>query len=143
MPEATKLLMAFDFGLAQIGVATGNTLTQTEAPLTVLRAKNGTPDWSQIESLLIEWKPDLLLVGNPVNMDGTESNLSQRAKKFANQLSGRFNIEHELVDERLTSRDVKNSALEIGHSGDFRDRPLDAHAAGLLIRQWLNVSSSS
>ncbi|KKK61015.1 hypothetical protein LCGC14_3018540, partial [marine sediment metagenome] len=65
-------LLAFDFGTRQIGVAVGQTLSGSANPLTVLKARDGIPDWTQIASLLEEWKPDRLLVGLPLNMDGSE-----------------------------------------------------------------------
>ena len=136
--------MAFDFGLRQIGVAVGNRVTGTESPLAVLAARDGQPSWDQVAKLLEEWRPDLLLVGLPLNMDDSESELSRRARKFANRLQGRFGIPLEMVDERLTSREAKEQAGDLGHGGDYRRQPLDGHAAGLLIRQWLeNVSRVS
>lgn len=75
-------MLAFDFGLRQIGVAVGNCLLNTTQPLSVLRARDGIPDWSQVDRVVKEWQPDLLLVGDPLNMDGSASELSTRAPQI-------------------------------------------------------------
>ncbi|MBT5071938.1 MAG: Holliday junction resolvase RuvX, partial [Porticoccaceae bacterium] len=98
-----KTLLAFDFGLKQIGVAYGQTLTKNANALSILKAQNGKPQWLEIDALITQWKPNLVLVGLPLNMDDTESELSARARKFARRLEGRFNVQVEMVDERLTS----------------------------------------
>ena len=76
-------VLAFDYGLRQIGVAVGNSLLATSQPLCVLQARDGIPDWAQIAALVAEWQPGLIVVGDPLNMDGTVSPLALRARKFA------------------------------------------------------------
>lgn len=132
-----KTLLAFDYGTKNIGVAAGQTITRTANPLAPLKAKDGIPDWAQIEKLLAEWKPDLVLVGLPLNMDDTESELSVRARKFANRLAGRFNVKTELIDERLTSFEAKGEVFQRGnHSKDFKNNPVDSIAARLILEAW-------
>lgn len=131
----TVTALAFDFGVGQIGVAVGQTLTGSATPLTVLKARDGRPDWSQIESLLADWRPHLLLVGLPLNMDGTESDFCARARKFARRLHGRFGLEVKMVDERLTTREAKSRA---GYRESYRTQPVDNLAAQILLESWLN-----
>ena len=75
-------------------------------------------------------------------MDGSESELSQRARKFGNRLNGRFGIEVEMVDERLTSRSAKEEMAAIGynkgHKGNYKDKPIDSVAACLILEQYFN-----
>ena len=137
MTSEIKQLLAFDFGLKQIGVATASGIIKTANELTILTAKDGQPQWHQVEKLLQEWQPELCLVGLPLNMDGTESQLSLRARKFANQLHGRFGVAIEMVDERLTSFEAKQQSSEAGHKGDYKKAPIDAMAAKILAEQWL------
>ena len=85
-----RLLLGFDYGTKQIGVAVGQVVTGQARELCVLKAQNGVPDWQQIEALLREWQPDALVVGLPLNMDGSPSEMSARAEKFARRLNGRF-----------------------------------------------------
>lgn len=89
MPDTQALtLLGFDFGEKRIGIAVGQTLTGSVTPLTTLSAVKQQPDWAGIEALLKEWQPDLLIVGLPLHMDGSEQTLTQRAKRFGNQLKG-------------------------------------------------------
>ncbi len=132
-----KTLLAFDYGTKNIGVASGQTITRSASSLASLKAKDGVPDWTQIEKILAEWKPDLVLVGLPLNMDDTESELSARARKFANRLHGRFGVKIELVDERLTSFEAKGEVMGRGGSRDYKNNPVDSIAARLILESWL------
>ena len=135
--------MAFDFGLRQIGVAMGNSLLGTTQPLPILRAKDGIPDWQALQTLVTEWSPDVLVVGDPLNMDGTVSELSTRARKFARRLEGRLGLEVAMSDERLSSFEAKQNSREQGHKGDFKAQPIDSLAAELILRSWLAENASS
>ena len=104
----------------------------------MIRARDGVPDWLAIEKLLKEWQPDLLLVGLPLNMDGTESPMSARAQKFSRQLAGRFNIAVELIDERLTSFAAKQQRREQQQSTDFGRDTVDAEAACIILQDYYN-----
>lgn len=128
--------MAFDFGLRQIGVAVGNLVTSTGQALTVLRARDGIPDWDEIGRLLQEWQVGQLVVGLPLNMDDSESELSQRAEKFGRRLQGRYGLPVDYMDERLSSFEAKQQLAEQGHRGNYRDQPADALAAELILRSW-------
>lgn len=132
-------LLAFDYGLKNIGVAYGQSVTGTASELVPLTARDGVPDWGQVGKLLNEWQPQLLLVGLPLNMDDTESELSQRARKFANRLHGRFGLPVELFDERLTTRLAKEEARGRGHKGNYAARPVDSIAARLLLESWFST----
>lgn len=136
-----QTVLAFDYGLRQMGVATGQTLTNSAQGLCILKANDGVPNWDQISKLLEEWKPDLVLVGLPLNMDASESELSRLARKFARRLQGRFNVNVLMVDERLTSQDaktlVRNENNE-GKSGRMDVTKIDHLAAALILQSWLD-----
>ncbi|MCD1607427.1 Holliday junction resolvase RuvX [Stutzerimonas kunmingensis] len=136
--SAPRLLLGFDYGTKQIGVAVGQVITGQARELCVLKAQNGVPDWQQIEALMREWQPDALVVGLPLNMDGTPSDMSARAEKFARRLNGRFNLPVHTHDERLTTFEAKGERLRQGQHGSYRDRPVDALAAALLLEGWLS-----
>ena len=128
----TQTVLAFDFGLNYIGVAVGQSITGTANPVTTLKARNGKPDWRQVDALISEWSPHRLLVGLPLNMDDTESDMSERARAFANRLAERTGIQATLVDERLTSFEAA--------SDDHRAAGADSHAiaAQLIAQTWLS-----
>ncbi|MEH6500555.1 MAG: Holliday junction resolvase RuvX [Pseudoalteromonas distincta] len=130
--------MAFDYGTKNIGVAVGQTLTCRAEPVAVLRARDGIPDWADIARLIAEWKPDTLVVGLPLNMDGSPSDMSTRAEKFSRRLHGRFNLPVHCIDERLSTFDAKQSLRDSGRSpASYRDNPVDSLAAALLLETWL------
>ncbi len=137
MSATVDIVMAFDFGVSKIGVAVGQTLTRGARPLQTIAAKDGIPNWQQIETLLDEWRPQLLLVGLPLNMDDSESELAQRARKFANRLHGRFGLPVELFDERLSSREARGF-IAGDDGGSAAQGGLDAVAAGLILESWFN-----
>lgn len=131
-----RTILAFDFGLRQIGVAVGNMQLQSTQPLAIVRAKNGKPDWLAIEKIMQEWLPDLLVVGDPMNMDGSASEMSARAQKFARRLQGRWGTAIQMADERLSSFEAKELMRERGHRGNYKDQPIDSYAAELILQSW-------
>lgn len=137
MLESVQSVLGFDFGTKKAGVATGQLITATAAPLAPLVMRDGIPDWSVIEKLINEWKPQLLLVGLPLNMDDTESELSHLARKFGRRLHHRFNLPVLMVDERLTSRAAKELLLDISQRRKGKLPSLDSTAAVLMVEGWL------
>jgi putative Holliday junction resolvase len=133
MPEGigarTELtVMAFDYGTRRIGVAVGNTLTCLGQPIKMIAEASSGAAFKAIETLLKEWQPNQLVVGLPCHPDGTEHEMSAKARRFGNQLHGRFHLPVEWVDERYTS-----SVLE--GNPDMRDN-LDAESAALILEQY-------
>ncbi len=142
MPTAHRRAMAFDYGTRQIGVAVGQTLTGNAEPLTNLRARDGVPDWDQLARLIREWEPNVLVVGLPLNMDGSASDMSERAARFARRLNGRFQLPVETVDERLSTFEAKQHLKDQGRTpSSYRDDPVDSLAAALLLQTWLSSQS--
>ncbi len=129
-------ILCFDFGSKSIGTAIGQSITQTATPLQDLKAKDGIPNWDEIKQLIAEWQPDLLLVGLPLNMDGSESEMTQRARKFANRLHGRFGLPIELADERLSSFEAKGEIIQQTGSRDFKQHHIDSLAAQIILEGW-------
>ncbi len=137
MLDALQTVLGFDFGLKRIGVATGQRITATAAPLNPLAARDGIPDWIKIEAVIKEWRPHALLVGLPLNMDDSESELSHLARKFARRLAGRFQLPVFMVDERLTSRAARELLAEISDRRKGKLPSLDSTAAVLMVEGWL------
>ena len=138
MTTKHEMVIAIDYGLRNMGVAVGNTVSRTAQPLTIVGARDGVPDWSALAKLIEEWQPNRVIVGHPLNMDGSESDISRRVMKFARQIEGRYQISVTLVDERLSSREAKAAALASGHDGDFAAKPIDDEAAAIILTTWLN-----
>lgn len=131
-----RLILGFDFGTRRIGVAVGNELLNSARELSPLAARDGIPDWNLVSRLVEEWQPDLFVVGLPLNMDGSESAMSTRARKFGNRLHGRYGKPCEMVDERGSTREAKQIALAAGHRGNYREESVDGIAAVLILEGW-------
>ena len=126
-------ILAFDFGTHHIGVAVGQTVTKTSSPLVVLNvAREGKEIWNTISKLIDEWKPDQLLVGNPLNMDGTPSEMMKKVDSFFKKLQKISGIPCELVDERLTSFEAKQ-LMQV----DSKDDRIDDLAAKIFLDNWI------
>ena len=132
-------ILAFDFGTQHIGVAVGQTVTKTSSPLIILNvAREGKEIWKTISSLIDEWKPDQLLVGKPLNMDGTPSEMMKKVDPFFNKLQKISNIPCELVDERLTSFEAKQ-LIET----QSKDDRVDDLAAKIFLDNWIEQHVNS
>lgn len=131
-------VIGFDFGTHSIGVAVGQTITGTASPLAALKAKDGQPNWDAVEKLIKEWQPEFLVVGLPLNMDGTEQPLTDLARKFANRLHGRFGIQVVLQDERLTTVAAKETLFGRGGYKKLQKGKVDSAAAQLILEDYFN-----
>ena len=137
--ESLRLMLGCAYGAKQVGVAVGQPITGAARELCILKAQNGVPDWNRVQALFDEWKPDAVVVGLPLNMDGTPSDMFARAEKFARQLNRRFNVPAYTHDERLTTFEAKGERMARGgQRGTYRDNPVDAIAAALLLQGWLD-----
>lgn len=138
-------LLGFDYGLKRIGVAVGQELTGTANALTTIRATDGKPDWDAITHLIEQWQPDAVVVGLPLNMDGTYHELSYRAKRFGNQLHGRYNLRAHFVDERLSSLEAERLLSEKPLQHKKARKPqaadIDKMAARVILESWLAQQS--
>ena len=103
-----QTILCFDYGHKKIGLAVGNSVSKTAQPLSTVSCNNGTPNWALVDKLVNEWEPDLLLLGLPLNMDGTESKFSKQARQFGKSLGARYNLQVEHEDERLSSNEADN-----------------------------------
>ena len=135
-----EVLLAFDYGSRRIGVAVGQTTTGTASPAGVIPVA-GAPDWAAIERCVREWSPARLLVGLPYNMDGTETLLTGTCRGFGKELSRRFGLPVEFVDERLTSAAAQADLRDARRSGARTRRvtreDIDANAARVILETWL------
>ncbi|WP_354624902.1 Holliday junction resolvase RuvX [Psychromonas sp. MME2] len=135
--ETPKTVLGFDFGTKSIGVATGQMVTATAQPLAAIKANDGIPDWNIVEKVIRDWQPDLVIIGLPLNMDGTEQPITQRAKKFANRLNGRFGVNIALQDERLTTASAKEFIFSHGGYKALEKGKIDSVSAALILESWM------
>lgn len=129
-------IIAFDFGTFSIGSAIGQDITQTASALRAFKARDGIPNWQEIEKTLTEWQPDYLVVGLPLNMDGTEQPLTARARKFAARLHGRFGYHVYLQDERLSTAEAKANIFSSRGYKALQKGHVDATSAIIILESW-------
>ena len=131
----TNLIMGFDFGTKKIGVAIGQMVTATATPISIIRVEKGVPNWFMLEKLINQWKPERLVVGLPLNMDDSHSNMSRRALKFSSELENRFGIAVSNVDERLSTFEARQ--LYKNGRTESSQEELDDKVAALILESWL------
>jgi len=127
-------IIAFDYGEKKIGVAVGQTSTNTSSPLQIIFNKDNKTNWISISSLLDEWKPGLILLGKPLNMDGSDSKIMEKVDKFYKELKSIYDADIEFVDERLTTFEAREILKDEKHDD------VDAHAAKILIDNWFDIN---
>lgn len=135
-----EVVLAFDYGSRRIGVAVGQTTTGSASPAGVVPVGTA-PDWAALDRCLKDWSPNRLLVGLPYNMDGTETLLTGTCRSFGRELSQRYALPVEFVDERLTSAAAQADLRDARRSGARTRRvkrgDIDANAARLILETWL------
>ncbi len=130
--------LAFDFGTKHLGIAVGQTITKTATPLLSLHVKKGIPHWDQLDDIIHKWQPRGLIVGLPLQPDGSPSLTSIAAHQFGESLQQHYPLPVYYIEERLTSVAARQSLKEtppLSHSQQNKD----AIAAALILESWLNA----
>jgi putative holliday junction resolvase len=133
IPAQQQSFLSFDFGTKRTGVATGNRLTKSAAPLETIHIAVVDARFSAIEKIVKEWQPDAIVVGIPRHPDGVAHEMTERCQKFARQLHGRFHLPVYEVDERYSS-------VEAAARGA---KDLDAEAAAIILEQFFSEMDDS
>ncbi len=134
-----KTVLGFDFGMKHIGVAVGQTITCSATPLKSLKAVDGIPQWPEIAQLIKTWGAGALVIGVPLNMDGSEQPITAAARKFGNRLGAHFKLPVHPVDERLTTAEAKQQLFDTGGYRALDKTSVDCFAAKLILESWLRT----
>jgi len=136
---SSRTLLGFDYGQKRIGIAVGQEITHTAQGLTTLTSTDG-PDWDSIDKLLNEWRPQMLVVGMPHNMDDRPHPLHDKVKAFGDQLAERYNLPVEWIDERLSSIEAETQLANGSKSRQKKQdkAEIDKLAAQIILQSWLN-----
>jgi len=145
--KRTGILLAFDFGNRRIGIASGSRVSGSATALTTLRARDGEPDWEQVDRVVNEWEPEILVVGLPYNIDGSDSAMTSRAREFADCLADRYGQRVDMIDERLTSSEASARLAEQRRQGRRRKKvrreDVDCLAAQIIAESWLSTAGTN
>lgn len=139
MSGTPETILAFDFGLRRIGVAVGQQVTASASPLGCVANGERGPDWAAIAALVHDWQPARIIVGIPLNVDGTPASLTARVVEFASEF-GRFDLPVETEDERYSSLEAEarlRSERAQGLRGRINKDMIDSAAATLIAERWL------
>jgi putative Holliday junction resolvase len=136
-PRPPQTVLGFDFGLKNIGVAVGQSVTHTATALTTLKAKDGIPKWPEIEQLIAKWRPHALIVGIPLQMDDAEQLMTFCARKFCNRLRQKYQLPVHEIDERLSSWEAKTRVNNLRLRKIKSENETHAISAVVLIEQWM------
>ena len=130
-----RIVMAFDFGIKHIGIAIGQEITKTASTFYSIKAWEGQPDWDELDDIIHEWKPDLIVVGDPYNMDGSRSKIQDMSDRFSDALYKRYQIQLEKTDERLSSREANERLqnLDIGTKSSSNKHSISAQ---VILEDW-------
>lgn len=130
-----RIVMAFDFGIKHIGIAIGQEITKTASTFYSIKALEGQPDWNELDDIIHEWKPDLIVVGDPYNMDGSRSKIQDMSDRFSDALYKRYQIQLEKTDERLSSREANERLqnLDIGTKSSSNKHSISAQ---VILEDW-------
>lgn len=133
-------ILCFDFGINHVGLAVGAKELQLSRALKALKAKDGKVDSLVLDKLFKEYKPSLIVVGLPLNMDGTYQDITFRAKKFGNRLANDYKVQVEFVDERLSTADAKSYLFENYGFKGLKDKGLvDSMSAVVILDTYFGL----
>ena len=135
MTEESSVIMAFDYGLRNIGIAIGQNITKSASTFYAIKAKEGEPDWIKLDSIVKEWEPTLFIVGDPFNMDGTRSEFQKRISQFSTELKNRYKIRLHMMDERLTTKEAKER-IKTESSGLKESANKHSVSAQIILEDW-------
>jgi putative Holliday junction resolvase len=141
-PGTIRVILALDFGLKRIGIASGDTLTRSAHPRGAINCGPAGPDWSALQKIIEDLRPACLAVGEPYNADGSASPLTEKARRFAAELTQRSSLPVDLVDERWSSQDAEER-LRTARASGLRSRrvskaDVDATAAAVILERWFS-----
>ena len=137
--RADGTVLGFDAGQRRIGVAVGSAFGAGARPVAVVDVHGGGPDWRQVERLVREWRPDGLVVGDPMTLDGGDQPIRRFAQGFARELAARFRLPVVMVDERNSSQEAARRFAVERAEGRRKRRDaelLDAVAAAVIVERW-------
>jgi putative Holliday junction resolvase len=142
MPDSlhSGIFLGFDFGMRHIGYAIGQKATRTATAGGTLPARNGVPDWQKLDLIIKEWQPEALIIGWPLNMDGSLQPLIQNVSEFAKQLEQHYQLPIHFIDERLTTKEARDRLFNSGGYKSLTPKQVNSMAAQIILENWLQIS---
>lgn len=133
----SDIVLGFDFGMKRLGIAVGNLTTCTARPIDAGKMTHGIPDWSTLDKVIHEWQPQALVVGLPLNIDGSEQAVMKAARVFMQQLADHYELPVHEVDERYTTKAAREQVFKQGGYKALSKQSIDSVAAQIILESWL------
>ena len=140
MNRGSQIVMAFDFGTKNIGIAIGQEITNSSQTFYTVRAYQGEPEWAQLDKVVFDWNPKLFIVGDPLNFDGSESDIKEKSDKFSNQIHKKYKIPVTLVDERLTTKEARERIKEAVNMSLRSSVDIHQVSAQIILESWFRMN---
>ena len=140
MKRASQIVMAFDFGTKNIGIAIGQEITGSSQTFYTVKANQGEPEWTQLDKVVFDWNPKLFIVGDPLNFDGSESDMKEKSDKFSYQIQKKYKIPVKLVDERLTTKEARERIKEGVDMSLRSSNDIHQVSAQIILESWFRIS---
>jgi len=140
MKRASQIVMAFDFGTKNIGIAIGQEITGSSQTFYTVKANQGEPEWTQLDKVVFDWNPKLFIVGDPLNFDGSESDMKEKSDKFSHQIQKKYKIPVKLVDERLTTKEARERIKEGVDMSLRSSNDIHQVSAQIILESWFRIS---
>ena len=140
MKRVTQIVMAFDFGTKNIGIAIGQEITNSSQTFYTVKANEGEPEWTQLDKVVFDWNPKLFIVGDPLNFDGSESDMKEKSDKFSYQIQKKYKIPVKLVVERLTTKEARERIKEGVDMSLRSSNDIHQISAQIILESWFRIS---
>lgn len=142
MPDTlhSGIFLGFDFGMRHIGYAIGQKATRTATAGGTIPARSGIPDWHKLDLIIKEWQPEALIIGWPLNMDGSLQPLIEHVSEFAKQLESHYKLPTHFIDERLTTKEARERLFSAGGYKSLTPCLVNGMAAQIILENWLQIS---
>jgi putative Holliday junction resolvase len=136
-------VLGFDYGKKRIGLATGQTITGTATPCKTINQVDGNPDWDTISAEIQQWKPQILIVGMPYHIDGSENKMTAASRHFCYELEKRFKLPVEYINEALSSQQAEDILKQTVKINKQNKHEVDRMAAAIIVQRWLDQQIES
>jgi len=129
-------ILAVDYGRKRIGLAISDPLGIMAHGMETLHRRSLRKDLSHLASVIRDREVNLVVVGNPIHLDGSASEMSEEAAAFGQRLSEHTGVPFQMWDERMTSQEAGHLLRETGRSVQ-RDGGVDRLAAQIILDSFL------
>ncbi len=132
-----RKFLGIDFGHSRIGIASGQMITKTATPIATIPARQGEPQWSELDQIIKKWKPNDIIIGLPIDAKDQETRITEEARVFAEKIKLRYQKPVHLISEAFSTREARWRLEEVQNRSN-RHLKVDSFAACVILETWMN-----